>query len=84
LELLLLSIVIGIFFGFALSYLTKKLRFIAQNVVSESIIFLSFAYISYLVAEFLEASSIVTILVTSIVMAHYAWHNLSPQGKHVT
>jgi NhaP-type Na+/H+ or K+/H+ antiporter len=80
----LLSLVIGIFFGFSLSYLTKKFRFIAQNVVSESVIFLSFAYVSYLVAEFLEASSIVTILVTSIVMAHYAWHNLSPQGKHVT
>ena len=29
LQLLLLSLVIGIFFGFALSYLTKKFRFIA-------------------------------------------------------
>ena len=29
-------------------------------------------------------SSIVTILTTSLVQSHYAWYNLSPQGKHVT
>ena len=79
-----LSILVGLLFGFGYSYLTKNARFLAHNVVAESFVLLSFALISYFVAELMEVSSIVALLTTSIVMSHYAWHNLSPQGKHVT
>ena len=84
LKLLGLSIIVGIVFGFAYSYLTKVARFLAQNVIAESFVLLSVAMISYFVAELIEVSAIVSLLTTSIIMSHYAWHNLSPQGKHVT
>lgn len=84
LKLLSLSILVGIVFGFAYSYLTKVARFLAQNVIAESFVLLSVAMIAYFVADFMEVSAIVSLLVTAIIMSHYAWHNLSPQGKHVT
>lgn len=45
---------------------------------------LSVAMIAYFVADLMKVSAIVSLLVTAIIMSHYAWHNLSPQGKHVT
>ena len=41
----------------------------------------SFAYVSYVLAELWHISGIITLLTCSIVMANYAWYNLSPQGK---
>ena len=75
---------IGLVFGFSFSYLTKRARFLAHNVVGESFCLLCFAMISYFLADLIEVSGIVSLLTTAIVMSHYAWHNLSPQGKHVT
>ena len=46
--------------------------------------FICFAMISYFVSEAVEMSAIVSLLATSLIMSHYAWYNLSPQGKHVT
>jgi len=43
-----------------------------------------FAMIGYFVSEIFELSGIVSILCTSLVMSHYAWFNLSPQGKNIT
>lgn len=84
LRLLSLSILVGLIAGFVYSFLTKQARFLAQNVVAESFVMLAFAMISYFVAEIMEVSAIVSLLTTAIIMSHYAWHNLSPQGKHVT
>jgi len=39
---------------------------------------------SYSISEYYEQSAIVTLLVCSLVMSHYGWYNLSPQGKHVS
>lgn len=39
---------------------------------------------SYFLSELLDLSGIVSLLTTALIFAHYAWHNLSPQGKHVT
>jgi len=44
----------------------------------------SFALLSYYIAELAEFCGFAALLVSSMVMTHYAWHNLSPQGKHVT
>lgn len=40
-----------------------------------------FGYLSYVVSEVSKYSGIITLLTTGIVMAHYSWYNLSPQGK---
>ena len=80
-----MSIVIGMIFGFAAGYLTKRLRFIAKaSAILESFILICFAMCSYFISELKKCSGIVTLLTTAVIMAHYAWHNLSPQGKHVT
>ena len=78
------SILIGLVFGFFASYITKRMRFIAQSAIGESFILICFGLFSYELSELLEMSGIVSLLTTSLILAHYAWHNLSPQGKHVT
>lgn len=72
---------LGVVFGLASSYMLKKFRVFAHNAVSESVIVFTFAYISYLVSELAATSGIITLLTCGVVMAHYTWYNLSPQGK---
>ena len=45
---------------------------------------IGFALSSYFLSELFQQSGIISLLFASITMSHYAWHNLSPQGKHVT
>ena len=79
LNLFAMSILIGMIFGFAAGYLTKRLRFIAKaSAILESFILICFALCSYFISELNDYSAIVTLLTTAVIMAHYAWHNLSP------
>jgi len=52
--------------------------------IFETLIIGFFAFASYLLAEGLEFSGIVSILFTSVAMAHYAISNLSPQAKKLS
>ena len=81
--LCLLSVMIGLAHGFLLSYVFKRMRFLTQSAIGESLIMMCFGMLSYYVSEELNYSGIVSLLTASLIMAHYAWHNLSPQGKHV-
>ena len=67
-----------------ISFITKKMRFLAQNVIVEALLIFVFALGSFFCSRMLVKSGTVSLLTTSIIMSHYAWHNLSPQGKHVT
>lgn len=78
------SILIGLLFGFTVSYITKVWRFYSHSAISESSLFICFAMFSYFLSELFELSGIVTLLTTSLIMSHYAFYNLSPQGKEVT
>ena len=40
-----------------------------------------FGYLSYVVCEVAGYSGIISLLTSGVVMAHYTWYNLSPQGK---
>ena len=84
LKLCSVSILIGLVFGFIASYLTKICRFISHSAVHESSLFICAAMLAYFVSEALEMSAIVSLLATSIILSHYAFYNLSPQGQHVT
>lgn len=72
------AMAIGLTIGFITSYLTKKLRFIAQSVVQETFVIFCMALSSYYIALILNCSGIAALLTCSITMTHYAWHNLSP------
>ena len=75
------SIMVGILFGVIASLLLKKVRALTKTPVSECAMVFSLAYVSYVMAEIWHLSGIITLLTCSIVMANYAWYNLSPQGK---
>ena len=75
-----LSIILGLGFGLACSYLFKKVRSLSKNPVAEIAMIFSFAYLAYVVAELCHVSGIISLLTCGIVMAHYCWYSLSPQG----
>jgi NhaP-type Na+/H+ or K+/H+ antiporter len=75
------SLMIGIIFGLLSSYVLKQYRIFAKNPVSESMMIFCFGYLSYVISEVSESSGIISLLTAGVVMAHYTWYNLSPQGK---
>lgn len=75
------SLFIGIIFGLVSSYTLKTFRTFSKNPVSESMMIFCVGYLSYVVSEVAAYSGIITLLTAGVVMAHYTWYNLSPQGK---
>lgn len=75
------SLLIGIVFGLLSSYILKVFRSFSKNAVAENMMVFCFGYLSYVTSEVAEQSGIITLLTCGIVMAHYTWYNLSPQGK---
>lgn len=63
---------------------TKNFRFLTVKPVVECTMIFCFGYLSYCVAELFHYSGIIALLASSILMAKYAWYNLSPQSKQVT
>ena len=45
---------------------------------------LAFAMLTYYISEIMGQSGITSLVSCALIMAHYTWFNLSPQGKHVT
>lgn len=89
LSLGIVSISIGVFFGFSTCLMFKHFRFLSVSVVNETFIMTAFGFITYFTAQFikilgLEMSGIISLLVFAIIQAHYTWYNLSPQGKATT
>lgn len=76
-----MSLGVGTIFGLIAARLFKTVRFLTSSPISESMLVFCFGYVSYTVAEIFHYSGIISLLTCSIVMAHYAWYNLSPQGK---
>jgi len=56
----------------------KKARSLTRSPVAECCIIFAFAYISYVTAEIIKYSGIITLLTCGVTMAHYGWYNLSP------
>ena len=75
------SFFIGVIFGLLSSYILKTFRAFSKSPVSESMMIFCMAYLSYVISETAKYSGIITLLTSGVVMAHYTWYNLSPQGK---
>jgi len=73
------AIVIGI-----IAALTFKWTDLYKYPRTEAVLIILFAYQSYLMAESLKLSGIVAILFAGIVMAHYAYKNLSGEAQHAS
>lgn len=83
------SILIGIIFGFLCCLMFKHMRFLSVSVVTETFLMTAFGFSAYFVAQItviigIEMSGIIALLVFAIIQAHYTWYNLSPQGKATT
>lgn len=78
------SLAIGLVFGLIASYSLKAMRFLTVSSIKETLLIFSFGYLSYSTGEIAHMSGIISLLTSGIVMAHYGWYNLSPQGKHVS
>lgn len=78
------SVTVGAGCGFIGALMTKYFRFISHSAIGESSLLISLAMIGYFISEILELSGIVSLLSTAIVMTHYTFFNLSPQGKNTT
>lgn len=72
------SILIGLFFGLVPTLMTKHCRYHSHSAIIESSLLICFAMMSYFLSEMLEFSAIASLLVTTLVMSHYCWYNLSP------
>jgi NhaP-type Na+/H+ or K+/H+ antiporter len=80
--LCLFSVVVGAVIGFLSSMIFKIFRVLTHNTVLECALIFCFGYLSYVTAEMLEVSGIVSLLACGIFMGQFTWYNLSPQAKH--
>lgn len=78
------SILIGFVIGLLAAFILKKCRFLTVSSIKETFLIFSFGYLSYSISELCGMSGIISLLTSGIIMAHYCWYNLSPQGKHVS
>jgi len=77
-------VIIGAFVGFISALAFKRYRSLTHNTIIECALVFCFGYISYVLAELVELSGIVSLLACGIFMGQFTWYNLSPQGKQST
>ncbi|KAL0560713.1 hypothetical protein IC582_001126 [Cucumis melo] len=78
------STVLGVTTGLLTSYILKTLYFGRHSSVRELAIMVLMAYLSYMLAELLELSGILTVFFCGIIMSHYAWHNVTDSSRITT
>jgi NhaP-type Na+/H+ or K+/H+ antiporter len=81
-----ISLGLGMIFGFITSFAFKHLAFLRVNPITETFVMFSFSMVSYFVSEGIviagtQMSGITSLLTCGIVQSHYTYYNLSPQGK---
>ncbi|OMJ68653.1 hypothetical protein SteCoe_33846 [Stentor coeruleus] len=79
-----LSILIGLAVGLLASWIIKRFPNLSLHPERESAIIILFGYLSYTVSEILGLSGIMAIFFCGVILAHYAWHNLSRKSQEGT
>uniref|UniRef100_K3XWG8 Cation/H+ exchanger transmembrane domain-containing protein n=1 Tax=Setaria italica TaxID=4555 RepID=K3XWG8_SETIT len=78
------STVLGISIGLSTAYVLKALYLGRHSTDREVALMALMAYLSYMMAELLELSGILTVFFCGIVMSHYAWHNVTASSRITT
>ncbi|XP_027367256.1 sodium/hydrogen exchanger 1-like isoform X2 [Abrus precatorius] len=78
------STVLGIVVGLSSAYIIKTLYLGRHSTDREVALMMLMAYLSYMIAELLNLSGILTILFCGIVMSHYTWHNVTGSSRTTT
>ncbi|XP_028065717.1 sodium/hydrogen exchanger 4 isoform X2 [Camellia sinensis] len=75
------STVLGVATGLSTAYILKGLNFGKHSSVREIALMTLMAYLSYMLAELLQLSGILTVFFCGILMSHYAWHNVTESSR---
>ncbi|XP_048325285.2 sodium/hydrogen exchanger 1 isoform X2 [Ziziphus jujuba] len=78
------STALGIVVGLMSAYIIKSLYFGRHSTDREVALMMLMAYLSYMLAELLNLSGILTIFFCGIVMSHYTWHNITQSSRITT
>nr|UFP37806.1 NHX4 [Lonicera japonica] len=78
------STFLGIAVGLLSAFGIKTLYFGRHSTDREVAIMMLMAYLSYMVAELLSLSGILTVFFCGIVMSHYTWHNVTESSRITT
>ncbi|XP_078165805.1 Na+/H+ (sodium hydrogen) exchanger 3 isoform X2 [Carex rostrata] len=78
------STLLGVATGLLTSYGLKALYFGRHSTDREIALMALMAYLSYMLAELLQLSGILTVFFCGIVMSHYAWHNVAESSRITT
>ncbi|KAG8090476.1 hypothetical protein GUJ93_ZPchr0011g27032 [Zizania palustris] len=78
------STFLGVGAGLLSAYIIKKLYFGRHSTDREVSIMMLMAYLSYMLAELLDLSGILTVFFCGIVMSHYTWHNVTESSRVTT
>ena len=80
------SMAIGLIFGFFNSWIFKVFKFLRVNAITETFLILSISMLCYFISELtviggVKMSGIISLLTCGIIQSHYNYYNLSDQGK---
>ncbi|NP_001307756.1 sodium/hydrogen exchanger 2-like [Zea mays] len=78
------STLLGVFTGLLSAYIIKKLYIGRHSTDREVALMMLMAYLSYMLAELLDLSGILTVFFCGIVMSHYTWHNVTESSRVTT
>uniref|UniRef100_A0A1J3HQB6 Sodium/hydrogen exchanger 3 n=1 Tax=Noccaea caerulescens TaxID=107243 RepID=A0A1J3HQB6_NOCCA len=82
--LFILSTALGVAAGLLSALIMKKLYIGRHSTDREVALMMLLAYLSYMLAELFDLSSILTVFFCGIVMSHYTWHNVTGKSKVTT
>jgi len=75
------SLAVGIAIGLFSGLVFKQVKSLQHHPVLEVFLIMLFGYSSYLVAELLGLSGIMTLFFCGVVMSHYSYYNISNESK---
>ncbi|KAK8633701.1 hypothetical protein V6N13_014540 [Hibiscus sabdariffa] len=78
------STFLGIAAGLLSAFIIKTLYFGRHSTDREVALMMIMAYLSYMLAELLNLSGILTVFFCGIVMSHYTWHNVTESSRTTT
>ncbi|CAI5469958.1 unnamed protein product [Closterium sp. Yama58-4] len=78
------STLLGVALGLLSAYVMKTLYFSSHATDREIALMALMAYASYILAEVLRLSGILSVFFAGIVMSHYTWHNVTESSRVTT
>lgn len=79
-----MSVIVGFSCGLLCALLLKHIPKMREHPERETLVIIMLGYLSYILAEVIELSGIMTIFCCGVTMARYAWHNISTESQQGT